>query len=368
MYTRRVTRFFSRRPIRWIGVSVLCVMPSACAFCIDDVIPPQAVENNTFCAQYMSEGLLDQAEARCKLALEYTGGKYAEPWNNLGQIAIQRGHLDIAAENFKRAISLKEDFAEAHNNLGFVFLQQSDNAAAADQFKQATEFDPGYQVARRNYATALMYMGKPEDARDEYLKCVELDPLFCDCRMGLGVLALGQGSFDDAQGHFQKHTEVCPNDANGYYNLCFTYMKKQLCAQAVDACVAAVAINKDYIEAKKNLTEAYECMALQGGAISKYLEEIAKNPGDPEPHFRLGTVYEEQKINERALNEFLNSIRLSDGKHKLAHYRAARVYDAALQADETIDMCQRFVDLLRNGELEEQREWCVNRVKELQFR
>lgn len=354
------------RPIRWIGVGILALLPSACAWCVDNVIPPQAQENNTFCAQYMAEGLLDQAEARCNLAIEYTGGKYAEPFNNLGQIAVARGQLDLALERFKQAISLRNDFAEAHNNLGFIFVQRGEFDLAADQFKQAIEIDPGYQVARRNYATALMRVGDPKKAREEYLKCVELDPSFCDCRMGLGALALGAGEWDEAEGHFKKHIEVCPSEASGFYNLCFTLMRKQQCAPAVDACVQALALNPDLIEARKNLTQAYECLALQEGAIGKYLDEVRKNPGDPDPHFNLGRVYEEQKLNERALNEYLNAIRLNP-KHKLAHYQAARVYDAMLRADETIEMCQKFVDLLRGEELAKQRDWCVNRVKELQF-
>lgn len=355
------------RPIRLLGITVVLVMPAACSFCVPWKPSPQAIENNTFCAQYVQQGLLDQAEARCDIAIEYTGGKYAEPWNLKGQIAASRGHYDLAVEYFKRAISRRNDFAEAHNNLGVIFLKRRETAAAMDEFKQAIEYDPGYQTARRNYGNALLNEGEPEKAKPEFLKCIELDPGFCDCRMGLGVIALGGGNFDEAQGHFAKMIEVCPNDAMGYYNLCYTYLRKQLCSDAVTACVAAVAIDRECIECKKNLTEGYECLALQGGAVSKYMDEIAKNPGDPEPHFRLGTVFEEQKLYDNAGDEFLYAIRLSEGKHKLAHYRAARTFDQLARSEQVIEMCQRFVDLLRGEELSDQRDWCVNRVKQLQF-
>lgn len=342
-------------------------LPAACSFCTPWKPSPQAVENNTFCAQYLAQGLLQQAEARCDLAIEYTAGKYAEAWNNKGQIAAARGQYDLAVEHFKRAISRRNNFAEAHNNLGWVFLKRRENNAAMDEFKQAIEYDPGYLAARRNYATALLNEGEPGKAQPEYLKCLELDPNFCDCRMGLGVIALGQGSYDDAQGHFQKLTEICPTDPMGHYNLCYTFLRKQLCSDAVNACVAAVALDRDCIECKQNLTEGYECLAKQGGAINKYMDEIAKNPGDPEPHFRLGTAFEEQKLYENAVDEYLYAYKLSEGKHKLATYRAARAFDQLARSDQVVEMCQRFVDLLRGAEYGEQRDWCVNRVKQLQF-
>jgi tetratricopeptide (TPR) repeat protein len=135
----------------------------------------------------------------------------------------------------------------------------------------------------------------------------------------------------------------------------------------VAACMSAMAIKPDYLEARQNLTAAYECLALEEGAIKKYLDQIRKNPGDPGLHYNLGIAYEERGLNEQALNEFLSAIKL-DPKHQLAHYKAARLYDAQLRADETIDMCKRFVDLLMSNRLPVEKEWCVNRVRELQFR
>ncbi|MEM6733727.1 MAG: tetratricopeptide repeat protein, partial [Myxococcota bacterium] len=273
-----------RAALRWFGGLCIALLP-ACANCIDNSVNPAAVEHNSFCAEYIAKGRLDQAEARCQLAIEF-GPKYAEPRNNMGQIAVARGFLDQATEWFKEAISLRDDFAEAHNNLGFVFEQRREYNQAADAFLQAIEIDPGYQVARRNYATMLLYLGKPEEARSEYLKCMEVDPTFCDCRMGLGVIELGNEEWTAAVSQFERLVQVCPNNETGWYNLCYSYMRMGECDQAVNACLSAVSINNEYIEARQNLTEAYSCLALQDEVLTELIDQIKQNPGDPEPHFK----------------------------------------------------------------------------------
>ena len=74
-------------------------------------INPLAIEHNTFCAEYYQQGLLNEAESRCQLAIEFAP-TYAEPHNLLGLIAHARGQRPVAMEFFKKALSYKDDFAE----------------------------------------------------------------------------------------------------------------------------------------------------------------------------------------------------------------------------------------------------------------
>lgn len=354
-----------RRGGRFFGYLALAHVAS-CAFCIDPQINPAAEEHNAYCAEYLAQGSLDQAEARCQLAMEF-GPTYAEPRNTMGQIAVARGYDDQAMDWFKEAIALKSDFAEAHNNLGFMWQKKREYDQAADAFLGAIEIDPGYQVARRNYAQMLLYLDRPEKAREEFLKCLEVDPTFCDCRMGLGVIELENERWSAAVGQFERLIQVCPAMDTGWYNLCYSRMQMGECGEAVDACLSAVSINADYIEARKNLTRAYECLALQDEVLNELIGQIRQNPGDPGPHFKLCIQYDEKKLYDRALGECGNAIRL-DATHQLAHYRMARILDRMLRTAETVDMCQRFVDLLRGDQYPEQRDWCVDRVRQLQFR
>ena len=353
------------RPIRWLGAIVLLAMPTGCAFCVHDPINPQARDHTAFCAEYYHEGKYTEAEARCRLAREFAP-KYAEPVNLLGLIEYSRGHPDQARQYFKDALALKQDFAEAHNNLGAVSMQRREYKDAIDSFEQALAIDPGYVNARVNVALCHLYQGHADRARDEYVKCLELQPKACDCRQGLGVLAAGKRDFEEAKLQFTRMSEVCPESPTGFYNLCQTLLDMGQCGNALESCMKALAVQADHIEARRNLTAATECLALEDTTIREYSDKIKRNPGNAELHFNLGVIYADKRLVEAALNEFLNAIKLKED-YAMAHYRAARLYDELVRTDDTIAACQKFVDLLRGNKLAEQRDWCIQRVKELQY-
>ncbi|MCK5690654.1 tetratricopeptide repeat protein, partial [Myxococcota bacterium] len=236
-------------------LTVSLMVLGGCKSCIDRTIPPGATENAAFCAQYLGNNQLVEAEARCKLSIEYSS-TYAEPYNLLGLIEYNRGHTDLAIQHFKQALSLRDDFAEAYNNLGALFMGRREYPAACDQFRQAIEIDPGYVDARVNLAACLYYSKDTDKARDEYLKCVELDPNSCDCRLGLGVLSSEKNDFSEAKVHFERLIEICPDNASAYYNLCWANYKLQRCKDAVDACTRAISLNENFPEAKQTLAHS----------------------------------------------------------------------------------------------------------------
>jgi tetratricopeptide (TPR) repeat protein len=358
-------RFYSR-PVRIAGTAALLAMPSACAFCIDNVIPDAAREQAAFCAQYISENKIDEAEARAKLAIEYAP-KYGEAWNCRGLVEYHRGHLDLAIEYFKRSIAYQEDFAEAYNNIGAVFMNEKrEYGQAEDEFRQALEIDPGFVNARVNLGLALLYQGRDTDARDQYLRCLELQPNACDCRMGLGVIALNKKDWAEARTQFEKHTQICPENAPGYYNLGYAQYQLGRCQEAYNAFVTALVLKPDYIEARKNLVIAMDCLGKQDSAVERLMGKIRDNPGDPELHYKLGSLWEDKQQFDSARGEFMNVIKLKPD-YKIAYYRLARLLDRNLQKDETIAACQRFVDLLREEPLTTERNWCIQRVRELQY-
>jgi tetratricopeptide (TPR) repeat protein len=245
-------------------------------------------------------------------------------------------------------------------------MEQRDYRYAGDEFKQAIEIDPGYVNARVNFALSSFYQGDLKRARGEYRKCVELQPNACDCRQGLGVMAANEKKYDEAKVEFVRMTEVCPENPIGFYNLCQTYYDMGQCGNALESCMKAVAIKGDYIEARKNLSLATECLALSDATIKEYVDKIKATPGDAELHFNLGVIYGDKHLMQAALSEFLNAIKLNPD-FVIAYYRAARSFDDLVRTEDTIRMCKEFVDRLRGDKLSEQKNWCINRVKELQY-
>ncbi len=253
------------RLVRLIGLLTILAQPLGCAYCVDTSIHPEAVMHNDYCAQYVGEGKLDEAESRCRLAIEYSP-KFAEPYNQLGLIELQRGHEESARDFFKQAISMRGDFAEAHNNLGYIFMQRRQYGAACDAFRGAIEVDPGFVNARVNLGHCLRLSKHLNEARDEYLKCLELDANLCDCRLGVGGIDLADERWEDARASFAAAVRACPDDANAHYNLCWTNYQLGDFAAAVSECNITLALNPQYIEAKKMLAEAQKQLELSDKA------------------------------------------------------------------------------------------------------
>ena len=109
--------------------------------------------------------------------------------------------------------------------------------------------------------------------------------------MGLGIVSLTNKDLQTAKSHFQKLTDVCPDYPEGFYNLGTTYRQLERCQEAAASYARAIALKPNYLEAKRELSEASQCMALQDGAVKVYAEMIGKNPSDPQPHFELGRLF-----------------------------------------------------------------------------
>ena len=335
------------------------------AGCPATPIHPLAVRHSGLCSEYVQKGLLEQAEQNAKLSMEYSP-RFHEPYNCLALVRFRQGRPDDARRYWKQSISLNNDFAEAHNNLGSLFAEQGDLSQAADQFTQALEIDPGYVAARLNLGIAYYRQKKFDRAREQLVRCTELDPNAGDCWFGLGSVANEQGFVDEAETFFDKQTKASPNDSNAWYNLCVVRIKLQKCDKAADACLTSISLNQSMIEARSNLGEAYRCLALQDKALEKYYEQIRDKPDYAPGHCNLGVAFLERKLFEKAEHELLVCQKL-DPKFCFAYYRLAKVYDEQHNSDATVTACQQLVECAQGGKMEQEKKWCIERVKTLSF-
>ncbi len=350
---RRLCRIFP-----WSFVALL-----ALSACPATPIHPLAVRHTSLCSEYVQKGLLEQAEQNARLAMEYAP-TFAEPHNCLGIVRFRQGRPEDARQAWKQAISLNNDFAEAHNNLGSFMVEQGDLKNAVSEFEAALQIDPGYVAARMNLGVTLHRLKRLKDARGHLVRCTELDPNAGDCWYALGVVANDMGFPDEAETFFERQTTVAKGDPNGWYNLCVMRIKSQKCDKAADACLTAISLNENFIEARQNLGEAYRCLALQDKALEKYYDLIREKPDYAPPHCNLGVAFLERKLFEKAEHELLVCQQL-DPKYCFAYYRLGKVYDEQHNSDATIASCHKLVDCIRDGKMEQEKKWCVERVRTL---
>jgi tetratricopeptide (TPR) repeat protein len=107
-------------------------------------------------------------------------------YNNLGTWYQQRGDLEEAERNYRRAVEIKPQFAQAHDNLGIVYARRGDIERAIESFRTALRLDPGSCTAAINLGNALEQAGRPEEARREWQLALERDPTCEGAKWALG--------------------------------------------------------------------------------------------------------------------------------------------------------------------------------------
>lgn len=85
----------------------------------------------------------------------------------LGEIARERGHLDVAREHFLRAVRYNANFFEAQLGLGRLFLKQDNPREAVRHLQQAARVEPGEAQPHYLLASAYKSLGDSAGANRE---------------------------------------------------------------------------------------------------------------------------------------------------------------------------------------------------------
>lgn len=353
------------------GALLTCVLTS----CASAPVHHLARRHHDFALQYLALGKCRQAEERCRIALEY-GDHFAHAHHCLGMVElICRNEMKRAASHFKDAIARNSDFAAAHANLGVTFLKRNppDYEAAADQFFAAIEIDPAHVKARENLGLALLRnairSGDPkrrnelfESAISQLIRLAELDPNNAEAWHYLGLIELERGRPAQAEQPLLRCIGLAPNLSECHYNLGYAYLATARCEDAIAALVAALRIPDSpvEIEARRNLAVAQNVCARKDGALQRYLDLIAREPGNPAYHYDLAAIFAAKGQLDRAVSEWQATLSLEPG-YCPAYARLAHAADDVLDSDGLIHNCTALFACARSSGIstaDNDIEWC----------
>jgi tetratricopeptide (TPR) repeat protein len=95
----------------------------------------------------------------------------------MGVTAMEKGHMDRAAEKFLAAVDADETYGPAHNNLGLLHFEQGNLYQAVMAFEQAMDLMPHDPDVYYNLGLALESAGKVHESMELYWQAVEMDPV-----------------------------------------------------------------------------------------------------------------------------------------------------------------------------------------------
>ncbi len=121
------------------------------------------------------KGQIEAAMAEWKRALAL-GPDDAKAHTNFGALLLRQGRLDDAAAHFRTALELKPDFADARNNLGLTFLHRGKLDEAIAQWRRTLKLNPESTEAHVNLGAAFLMQGRHREAVAEGRAALALEP------------------------------------------------------------------------------------------------------------------------------------------------------------------------------------------------
>jgi tetratricopeptide (TPR) repeat protein len=127
-----------------------------------------------------------------------TAPDYAFNYNNLGAMYFMAGNMDMAEENFQKALTLNPKEPMVHNNLGLIDAGRHEDAAAEKEYKEEIAVNPDYDAVYFNLGLLYYNQGKLEAAAENWRKTLAINPNYTDALYDLAQLDLNKKNYAEA--------------------------------------------------------------------------------------------------------------------------------------------------------------------------
>jgi tetratricopeptide (TPR) repeat protein len=164
----------------------------------------------------------DKAEHFLSTVISQGGHRFADVHNMMGVIHHDRGRLEDAREEFRRALALNPHYTEAalnlavtHNDLGEYEAAQNVYRGAIKREARGPEDVDGFAKGKianihAELAQAYLDVGMPNEAVQEYRNAIRLCPHFADLRVRLANVYRQIGDLVAARYELEEAVRVRP--------------------------------------------------------------------------------------------------------------------------------------------------------------
>ena len=216
-------------------------------------------------------------------------------FNITGACYSEIGSINLAIDNFQRAVKLKPDYAEAHYNLGVVLQKNGEN----------------------------------EDAYKSYEKAIAIKHAYPQAHNNIGMINLKNRNLNEAVKSFEWAVAYNPNYVEAHNNLGATFQELMQFEKAMYQYEKALSINPKFAQALNNLGASLEIFGQKEKALKNYNKAIQENPRYYEAHRNLSAIKKYNK-NDPQISQMMSlysetELTISD-KRNLC-FALAKVYE-----------------------------------------
>ncbi|MEW6617747.1 MAG: DUF2723 domain-containing protein [bacterium] len=124
---------------------------------------------------------------------------YANSYNNLGLLYLQKGEFLLAIREFKKAIKVNPNDALIHTNLAKAYLQINNIERGVIEFQKASKLNPN-NITLHNYLGSLYAQkGRYKEAIRELKQVIKMDINNIKAHQNLACVYYSQGKYSEAE-------------------------------------------------------------------------------------------------------------------------------------------------------------------------
>jgi tetratricopeptide (TPR) repeat protein len=166
-----------------------------------------------------------------------------------GQLAESQGHLEKAAQQYRRALGIDAKYTEAMFRLGIVYTQLQSFPNALQIWNDYVKATKGSANAYGNLGFCEEVAGDPAAAEAAYIKGIAKDPTNEACHVNFGLMLARHGRTNE--GLLQLQTVLPP--AKAHYDLASVYESLNRKEEAKAEYSKALELDPSLIDAKSKL-------------------------------------------------------------------------------------------------------------------
>lgn len=302
----------------------------------------EAILFNIKGACYAGVGQLDIAVENYEKAIEINPD-YAKAYYNLAGAFEEQNKYDKAVQAYKKSISLEPENPQAHNNLGNVYKDLEKYTDAIHSYEQALRNQPDYIEAYYSLGSTLQDIGKLDEAIEYFKKVLQLKPSFNEINNILGNIFKELRMFEEAIQSYEKAIAINPNFFEVYYNLGITFQDMNEFNNAVKNYKKSIEVKEDYPEAHNNLGVAYKELKEYDSAIKSYQRAISHRPDYADAHNNLGTAFKELGYIENAIKSYEEALSIIPDFAD-AHFNLGMIYMDLGQFDLAVESYKKAIE------------------------
>src|SRR6185369_13159095 len=226
-------------------------------------------------------------------------------WTQLAQLLMRADNLDEAVIAARKAVELAPDQVSTHMTLAELLRAQRKIPEAEAELEKSIQLSPSSEEPYLTLARIYVEQKNYDKARAVLLRLVEQQPRLAQAQFLLGRLAIETENWDEAIARLTAAVEIDPDHDGAWSALGAVYgeaLHKN--EEAIEVYRRAVKANPDNPAFADKLADLLIRLGRLPEAQTE-LEGVSEaTPQNPRAWMKLGAVYYEQKMWDKAIDAF----------------------------------------------------------------